>query len=411
MTTLTINNDKTVSINGAKTFPVNLYSICYDAGGGNAECNLSDKTDFDINITGYPPSIIYNNIYNIPWTVRITLPDANIPDINTILSKPLCVSWLQPDEPNGIDPGKTVADVSANYTRIKSIDTTRPVILNHYKDSHIWYPYCDIYTWDNYGIRNNYWSPNGPVPCNFIRDDCIYAYDIKCKISAFKSIDLNAIPKPVWAVVQANGADMVSDGLLTPTSIEIRATVYDAICMDVKGISFWSYHIGYYTTEIGLYMNQPLFEYYKKLTRELHLLNDILVLPTQAYSVYGHIDNTTITITPNPIKTFSSSPALQSTPTNTFSYILKNDTTNNIKYLIIVNKDINPIQNVSIKVNGLLDTYYVTTLGTTEAGSRPNRQITINNGTFIDSFLSYETNIYQISDCQQPQCNFSIQQI
>ena len=385
--TIAINPDKTISIDGKKTFMVGLYSVCIDEGTGGImkECDLSNKGDFILDVSGYPPSILFDNT-KMYWTTRASTP------LTSQTTKPKFFGYVGLDEPKDTQLSQVIAD----YNKVKSYDAAHPVILNHFKDLHKWYQYTDILTWDTYMIRNGYYG--GGVP-GFTRADGVYAYETHSKVGAFNTIELNAIPKPVWAVLQANGNDMPSDGLIVPTPKEIKATTYSALAMDVKGISFWSYHIRQNKQtlyDIGLYGNPTLFTYYQQLARELRSFNDILVSPTIAYSWYGHRDNKSILIQPNPVK------AVEGRSIDRFSYNLKK--VGNTYYLFLVNKDSTPISDVSITIPGISGTGTATTLGLETTGTqKAGRNITTTNGNFIDSFDGYAAHIYKI--CSGTSCN------
>jgi len=390
MSNIIINPDKTITIDGKKVFMVGLYHMCIDEGSGGImkECNLTDKTDFILNVESWPPAALFNNNL-MYWTIR-----SSYTSISTIMNKSMFFGYMMADEP--VD--SQIPTLQTDYTNIKSIDNSHPIILNHYKDLEKWYPYCDILTWDTYMVRDHYYGGSLVL---FTREDSIYAYETHCKNGAFKVLELNQIPKPVWAVIQGTGGIDSVNGTLVPTPQEARATTYSAICMDVKGISFWSYHIRplelrQTTIDLGLYGNQSLWIYYKQIAKELRTFNDILILPTQAYSWYGHEDNTSVLIEPN------NSKLVENRTIKRFSYILKKS--GNVYYLIVVNKDSTSISNVSITVPmqnlGIAKTLGLETIGSQAAG----RILNITNGKFIDSFDSYAVHIYEITQipCTAP---------
>lgn len=398
MAQVIINPDKTISINGNRTFVVGLFNACYNAGNNIYECDMSTKADFNFVHSEFNPGFVFNNSYNVYWDMRTYYPTPI-----DLVSKPLFFGWTQPDEPNLKDPHETVGDLISQYTNIKSIDPNHPVILNHYYDLHLWDTYCDILAFDFYTIRTA-WFPNGNS-VSWQRYDSIYAYEKKCLQAVFNTKELNEFNKPVCATIQANGAEI--EYMYVPTLQEARANTYSAICMDAKGILFWSYHImrNNYASDYGLYINQPLFTYYKQLARELRQLNDILISETVGYSWHGHPDKIHVTFSPDPSKIVDGDDVFR------FSYILKK--LGNIYYLIVVNKDSTQTSNVRITIPELgTGTYLVKTLGLETSGSqRADRTLSLSDGILTDDFDGYAVHIYEITNCNAPSCSYTISQV
>ncbi len=393
-----INSDKTISINGTKTFPVYLYDICneyFESENMIEPCNPSKNSEFLFSGSGFYyqdfTSYDYQNKFE-QAKVFYNLFTSQFNDIpQNLKDSPYFFGYYQPDEPSD----DNLDFVSTTYDNVKKNDPSHPVILNHWRNMSMWAPYTDIITWDTYPIRKNYVDPSSPGYI-FPREDGIYAYEHYSEQNFFKGEDLNSINKPVWAVLQATGIPD-SEGTLPLTNKEIRAMTYTAITMDVKGIGYWSYAGWGGSSEPtpsfpngtpGLYNNATVHAYYKQTARELTSLNSILVLPTTDYSWdyrYGNI----VTFSKNPSKT-----VLWKTR-YAFNYILKNS--GNTRYLIVVNKDSSPITDVSITIYGITGAMKATTLGLETSGSgRAGRVLSGNNGQFTDSFDGYAVHIYKV---------------
>lgn len=415
MTTVTINQDKTISIDGKKTFVVGMSSICSPIRPlTNCQENINvNKNTYVTNLTGditfqasTRNTLINNNILFRKAAFQTPEPNANG-----------LFGYWQPDEPSvgqnqyPITPDMTLEQIKArllfDYNEQHINDITHPIVLNHWKNMTEWLSYADIMMWDTYPFINPAWKSWA----TWDRADSIYAWEMQSWDAYFQGTELNQINKPVWTYIQANGKEDPTWGAYVPTPKEARANTYTAITLDVKGIWFWGYLVGgdysHLETSVGLYMNPSLAIYYNNLMGELRSFNNILVLPTIDYSWQYHV-GTKVSFNKNYTKTLTRWKKQQ---TN-FNYILKQYGTT--YYLIIVNKDSRQIDNVEIIINPLSTSGLKTlkTLGTIEAGSSPNRTLSINNGTFTDSFDGYAVHIYQIdtSLCPTSQCNFTITQ-
>jgi len=128
-------------------------------------------------------------------------------------------------------------------------------------------------------------------------------------------------------------------------------------------------------------------------------------MPTRTYYHYNNENTSLVIITPNPTK------SIYGYNMNRFSYILKQN--GNTWYLFVVNKDINPIANVNISIQGLTGSMTARTIGLSEAGSIPGRTLPVTDGQFTDSFDGLAVHIYEIGSdipCPPSQCDFTITQ-
>lgn len=427
-----INPDKTINVNGKKTFPIFIYSICnpgYEIKGLVTPCDPSKNSEFLFSGAGTHPTNIKNLGYVSKFEsagVMYTIKPGGTDLTQAMLDSPAFFGSYNYDEPK---PGSTICPptdtyndcvnrIDAVYREMKSERPGYPVILNHFEHMTTWAPHTDIISWDIYTISKNraetittkascesityYWD-TADAKCYFWpRENAIYAYEQWSEQNFFRGRDLNSVNPPVWAVVQANGLQEGSSDAyrLVPVPKEARVNTYTAITMDVKGLGYWGYEstgsenatpeFPYGTS--GLYNNPSLHSYYKNLARELKSLNDILVLPTKDYSWHYH-SGTDVTFNKTLTRT-----VLGKTRSN-FNYILKQDI--NKLYLIVVNKDSRPISDVDITIAGLSGTMNAKTLGLTDAGSIPGRTLPVTNGKFTDSFDGYGVHIYEVSSGTQ----------
>ncbi|MDW7725602.1 MAG: carbohydrate binding domain-containing protein [Candidatus Methanoperedens sp.] len=383
---ISINPDKTLSVNGKKTFPVLINRICnthFENNAGVGPCDPSKNSEFFL--TG---EFYRNEIDNMDKLEKASIYYWLVAsEINQIpqsrIDSPWVFGYYLPDEP--VD--SNMDNIRNLYSRVKTRDPNRPVIMGQWKDMTKWLPYTDIMLFGLYPVRDD---PSYP------RDSAMYIYEHTTATTFFKGTELSTLSKPVWAGIQANGVKEGSRVPMTPK--EARANTYTAITMNVDGIYYWSYlgwggsltstsKFPYGTT--GLYNNPKLHTYYRQLARELNSLNDILVLPTKDYS-WEYRKGTGVSFS----KTLTDN-LWWRTRTN-FNYMLKQD--GNTWYLIVVNKDSRPISDVVITINGMTGTMTAKTLGLETSGSqRAGRTLSVNNGQFTDSFDGYAVHIYRVS--------------
>lgn len=410
MTTVTINPDKTISIDGKKTFPVRMTAICSPYSGQtrtyqeninlNNNALYTDLTgDLTFQNTVLRPLYLSNGLYFHKAAFQLKEPDA-----------PGLLCYWQPDEPSvGVDnypitKTMTEAEIKAKllsiYTRAKAEDPNHPVVLNHWTSMMNWYPYADIMSWDTYGFAT------GKPWTTWSRGDSIYAFEMASWDGYFKGTELNTISKPVWTNIQALGKDDLSWGGLMLTAQEARCNTYAAITLDVKGLQFFGYMVlgdwSHASTITGLYNNLTETAIYNNLMGELRDLNDVLVSETLDYSWTYHPGKGFVKFSNVLTKLI----LRWNKPQTNFNYILKPG------FLIVVNKDIRPIT-TTISVSNLTSSS-ITTIGRETTGSgRTGRTILVSSGKFTDSFDGLAVHIYKIDSnipCPPSQCNFTITQ-
>ncbi len=403
MANVTINLDKTISIDGKKTFYIAMHNICapyYPL----VNCDNQIKT----NNNALATMLAGDSTYSTPLKAKLIANNIMFWKLafqSIEPTSPGLLAYWQPDEPTvgqnqyPIRPDMTMDQIKAlmlsRYNEIKTKDPNHPVVLNHWISMTEWMPYADIMMWDTYAFRNNSWV-------DWIRADSIYAWEIQSWRAYFKGTELNTISKPVWTYIAALGKDDSGWGGLKLTPKEVRCNTYTAITLDVKGIEYFGYMVmgdwAHVDTITGVYSDQILASYYNQLMGEIRDLNDVLVSETLDYSWMHHNGKGMVQFSNKINKTVEGE-----TVTN-FNYILKPG------YLIVVNKDIQSVT-TNITVSGLSNTT-IRTMGRETSGSgRTGRILTSSSNTFTDTFDGLAVHIYQISNnCPPSQCNFTITQ-
>lgn len=427
--TVTINLDKTININGKKTFPVYIYGMCeshFESNCGVGTCDPSKNSEFTFSLgphySGERVTNYYTPIFNAANELFVARAGSEYTSVVTTSSS--IFGYINYDEPELND--KTTGDVNSEYLKSKANDPNHPVILNICcSKASKWMPYTDILSWDLYTIKgthakdasgneitdetictsNGYFWDNVHLICyQWLRSDAIYAYEHYSHYGIGLP-SAESLGKPIYAVLQGNG--IRAGDLFVPTPQEIRANSYTAITMNVNGIGYWGYLTwggsDHSTTEFpyctsGLYNDISLHNYYRQLGKEITELNDILVLPTTDYS-WEYRKGTTVHFD-KVLKPDVS--VLWNADRTNFNYIMKQDADKT--YLIIVNKDSRSISDVEITVDGLSGSMNAKTLGLVSAGSVPGRMIPVDNGKFTDSFEGYAAHIYMISCTPNWQC-------
>ncbi len=379
MANITINQDKTISIDGIKTFPLIMRDLC-DPG-----VNLTDNC------------IIYQN--SSPWNIILFGYTLNQEKVNAntnlfigrsptqFISNNNNIGFYQLDEPTD----EYHQSLILAYNNYKILNPNKIVISGHWKDALLWTDISDIMLFGLYPYSQRMIDQSGD------RKYCLYIYEHVVKFTLGVS-DFDTFPRPLYPAIQAteNG----DSSTLKLTKSEIRALIYTSLTFNAKGLYFFSG----INTENGLINYPSLLKLYEDQMKELLLLENILLLPSEDYS-WQYNKGTLVTFN----KTLSETVFFH-TYTN-FNWILKQS--ENTYYLIIVNKDTRPISDVEIIITPLLNSglKIAKTIGTIEAGSTPNRILSINNGKFTDTFYGLAVHIYQIgSSCPPSECNFTITQ-
>ncbi len=392
--TVTINSDKTISIDGKKTFPVmtnGIWNIDSQLNGGilTLKPSAAIATTLDRHIaSGFDGDMA--KFYNSEWfnPLLIDLYESKkFGWVNTIgnwgVNEKIKASanflgYNQIDEP----ADSLESSVSNYYTNVKRNDPEHPIFLNHWTNGKKWSPYCDILTWDTWGIIDD-------ANIGWARDKTIYNLEFQSNAAFLQNNTIASFNKPVWAYVSANSKPFFAwANHVVPTYKEEKANVWLLITMGVGGIVF----APVYQMENPLdgYINDPImYADTLKIGSEVKSLNDILILPTVDYRWMYH-EGTRVSFSDKLTATYRTG-----TGTN-FNYMLKQN--GNTWYLIVLNKDTRPISNVEITISGLAGAITTKTIGMETTGTgRAGRMLNVNNGKFTDSFDGLAVHIYQLN--------------
>jgi hypothetical protein len=348
--TVTVNADQTVSINGSKFFPISVYVQSDYAGIKNMGVNVASRP-FCVNIDAFN-QIVSNQLYchytagpgcDYDNATAIKNRDASgfTQSISQVKNSNYLFGYGLPDEPKSAT-GLSAADTEWAYGVIKAADPNHPVFLTDYaSDISAYKNSADIFLNDQYPFNNN----TNPL------------YDIKDKVKAMQS---QVAPKPVWLIIQTGS----QFGM--PTNAQIRAETYLSIALGSTGIIFYSYDVqdagGVHNIKTD---GDPVFM--KNLITEL-----------KSFSPYFlGAKNNNLTYTSNDIDA-----------------ILRNY--NGKSYLIAVNKSATA-KNITFTLSGFSNAT-ATIVGLSSAGStRTGQTRTISAGSLSDTFQGLEAVVYEIS--------------
>jgi len=419
MVNITINTDKTISINGKKTFLIGMGAICYDMYSiVNCEESvaINNKSIIDFTPTASSFSISTKDVY---YGDRLFVGRGWEGINNTEVALNGFFGWSQWDEPN---PGvgfyknyttkaQVIAHLASVYAERKYAITGHPVSIvlccDYYIDVNLWAAqnYADIVMWDYYAYQDDLEIYGDLVDYN-------YWWEIASVQNVGITTDLENFNKPVMTYIQALG--VTGTGVYPITKKMARAATYTAITAGVDGIQYYAYlYEGAWNndpnTTTGLWKNQTLAAEYNEIIKEVKSINDVLVSPTVSHSWHSDFTSDDVTFSNTIYKTIAWYPAIRN-----WNYIRKE--VNGKTYLIVVNKDVSPVSNVQMTVSGLSGTMGAKMLGDETTGSASEHKSTpipVTNGVFTDNFDGYAVHIYQISSdipCPASECDFTITQ-
>jgi hypothetical protein len=300
-------------------------------------------------------------------------------------NSPYFMGYYHADEPT--DP--TYNQLLSEYNRLRASDPNHIVMVGIWQNYPKWQAVADVVIAGMYPYKQNFIedeNPGGRDSCNYIFE---HLYAVTLGVS-----DFNAGSKPLYPVIQALGKTDEAE-VYVISEDELRALTYSCICMDVKGLSYYLYDMkvgfGDIRGGMGLSDNPTVLAYYKKSVTELKSLSNIFLMPTIDYEWHFRTGSR-VSISPN--LTWD----LWGRTYKNFKWILKGDATGT--YLIVVNKDVRSISNVTITINNMSGTKTVRTIGNYTTGTgRTGRTLTINNGVFSEPlFDGLAVHIYQIGD-------------
>lgn len=413
MATVIINSDKTINVNGIKTFPVGIYGVFYNSPFPSL-LQPNKTQDFLFRCPSQrfqywvqPPenylSVVDSFVKNGQYLFALGSMASNY----SVRNSSGLFGYYLFDEPNipGLADAKTPAETKVYYDAIKANDPNHPVVLNldccrHGSDSQLrrYASAADILAFDDYVVRNNNDIHLSDSSATYKRNQVEYAYEYRANLNAFYNGDPSTYSKPIWIVVQAEGGVYTLSMLQPLTAQEIRTMSYLAITMNVNGIVYYTFWenwgspdngLGSYPSELLLYQNQA---------REFKNINYILVMPTLGYQWQGHLDSTHVQFSGTGLTTNFVYGIGQTITTPKLNYILKGDSTGT--YLIVLNKDSSAINGVTVTIPSLSSvTEQISILG---IAGESARTLSMANGKFIDNFAAKAVHVYRLSGAPLP---------
>lgn len=358
--TVTVNPDKTISIDGTPFFPIGAYCI----GGGlpQDETQWQEASTWKLNFNSSPfvpelalPSLelgekfkIYSHL-SVGYADKYKNRDPNsITDmVNQLKGSPYIFAYGLPDEPPA--QGLTPLDTEFGYKILKQADPAHPVILTYYKDFDIFKNSADIFILDFY-----------PFQLGIPRERALYWFK-----DWYNRESANVSPKPLWPLIQAFGTkEDPTFYFFIPTKEEIRAETYLAIVLGSKAIIFYAYGVEPYNIN-----NQPEIKaFLKNLTSELVGFSPIFLAEDSNRLSYASEDVDAL------LKEYSGK-----------------------LYLIAVNKSPASVS-VTFNISGV-NTANAIRIGKPDTGasSKPGKTITVTEGKLTETFEGLAANIYEIT--------------
>lgn len=421
----------TLLVNGKPTFIIGTLGICYVGGTMIEDCqssiNNNKNTSFDIISlkfrsqfisSGYQQQYQSNNVFTtypfgwavlgqwtpgMAWFNSLRDPSSGVNGVS--IANQSNFFGYHIDEPDGANNVVTRDQLVDLYNQMHLKDTTHVVWVNICCDGapntpgiHGLTAYkktADVLSWDTY--------PYSVQFCCWDLPDSLYGWEHIAYVQIMDSatsglVDLDSFGKPVLTVIQANAINE-GETRVIPDKM-MRANTYMAIAMGVDGILLWQYNIYIIgTTRTGLVANKAKNAYVQQLAGELKSLERVLLLPRTAYSWQFHKDFISVTFSNNPSKIVSKAGNPLPTARYALNYRLMKDTTTNKYYLIVVNKDPNPVSTtISIQALRGSGTMNATTIGFAGAGAgAPGRKIKFTDGTSpLETYEGYASVIYEI---------------
>lgn len=224
---VTVNADQTVSIKGAKVFPISVYLQSDWAGVKNLGVNLASRP-FCVNSSAVSQAEshgLYLHYTAGPGcdsenasAIKNRNASAFTQSVNQVKNSNYLFGYGLPDEPKSAT-GLSATDTKWAYDVIKAADPNHPVFITDYaSDMSAYKNSADIFLNDEYPFNN----------------DINPLYDLKTK---FKNMQNQLAPKPVWLIIQAGSQ------FGTPTNAQIRAETYMSIALGSTGLIFYSYDV------------------------------------------------------------------------------------------------------------------------------------------------------------------------
>jgi len=385
--TIVINPDRTVTINGIKTFVVSTSGIFTKDKDSNGQLIYPTPSAAVIVAITRHAGIMdmdtrphYDDQYY--KDLQLAEENAGFGFLAYVYTLGLHSYLKASTEFMGYYQTDEIEDevVASNYyTVVKQNDPNNPIYLGHWHNAIKWNQYCDILIFGNWCIVNNN---------EFIRANSIFNSESYAESAYFQGTRPENL-NPIWALIPANSTTF--SGGEIPTYAEMKALCYLYITMGCKGVMFTpTFNMANFK---GYAENATMYNQVMDIASGLKGLNDVLVLPTLAWRCYQHEDS---------MITFSNkinvNGVYSQTDTN-FNYMLKQS--GDVYYLIIVNKAPSVVF-TSISIQGV-NTGTVTKIGTETQGSgTAGTIIPIVSGSFNDTFDPQAVHIYSIDTGTNP---------
>lgn len=347
---VTVNPDRTISLNGSKFFPISVYLQSDWSGAASLGINTASRPFCTSTsaLAQCEANHLYGHLTVGPscdkenaQSIRDRETSVFTNSVNQFKNSNYIFGYGLPDEPISSEH-LSVADTKWAYDLIKSKDPNHVVFFTDYaSDVSAHKNSADIFLNDEYPFNNS----SNPL------------YDIKTK---FKNMLNQVAPKPAWLVIQTGSQFGV------PSDANIRAETYLSIALGSTGIIFYSYDVADSKVHNIKKDGDPAFM--KNLISELKSFSPYFLAPTSSSLSYT---------------------------SNDVDAILKD--LNGKSYLIAVNK--NPsARNISFTLAGNSNAT-ARIIGTAAAGSvRTGQSITISSsGVMTDVLQGLEAVVYEIS--------------
>ncbi len=365
-----IGADKILTINGKRHFPQIMLTLTSNTVPFNTNVsNLVRLKNYTADFAGYGyqasllPYYIQNKLGVIPMVGHFPV------------NSPALFGYYQEDEPD-ISKHATLLGI---YNNIKNADPNHLVIMGAWHDGKWWedtadaiwyglYPYTHTLPWI---VELGSWEQTQYKYEYIVKTNILLGYD-----------NFDQTTKPFWPVIQSLSKD--DDAQKSPTTLaETKALCFNAICMNVKGLSYWSF--SWTPNDAGLYHNDTKVQEHILMVDEMRLIEDILLLPTKDYS-WQYRKGTQVSFS-NPLS--GTWRGYQN-----FNWMLKQN--GDTWYLIVLNKDPRPCT-TDILISGMTGAGQVMELGLQGTGASPGRTTSHTGGKISnETFAGLGVKIYQI---------------